>query len=186
MADRISHTTHDDAPLSSARHPDARAAAPDIHAEEGDTLLAHTVCINRPRSELYAFWRDFRVDVAAGSGCTQQRSGAVPGCTEWPRYLRHGHDRVRPARGWSRTVGCEVVPPRAEDPGATGPASVQAADGNRGNPDGATTGCRAPRLAYTFEEQFMRALTWHGKHDVRIKQVADPQIINPRDAIIKM
>ena len=60
MTDRISSTTHDDAPLSAARHPDARAAAPAINAEAGDTLLAHTVCINRPRSELYAFWRDFR------------------------------------------------------------------------------------------------------------------------------
>ncbi|MBW8911958.1 MAG: hypothetical protein JF564_08765, partial [Sphingomonas sp.] len=30
----------------------------------------------------------------------------------------------------------------------------------------------------------MRALTWHGKHDVRVDTVADPEIINPRDAII--
>jgi threonine dehydrogenase-like Zn-dependent dehydrogenase len=32
----------------------------------------------------------------------------------------------------------------------------------------------------------MRALTWHGKHDVRVDTVPDPQIINPRDAIIKI
>lgn len=32
----------------------------------------------------------------------------------------------------------------------------------------------------------MRALTWHGKHDVRIDTVDDPEIINPRDAIIKI
>jgi threonine dehydrogenase-like Zn-dependent dehydrogenase len=32
----------------------------------------------------------------------------------------------------------------------------------------------------------MRALTWHGKHDVRMENVVDPQIINPRDAIIKV
>lgn len=30
----------------------------------------------------------------------------------------------------------------------------------------------------------MRALTWHGKNDVRVETVPDPQIINPRDAII--
>ena len=30
----------------------------------------------------------------------------------------------------------------------------------------------------------MRALTWHGKHDVRVETVDDPEIINPRDAII--
>ena len=27
----------------------------------------------------------------------------------------------------------------------------------------------------------MRALTWHGKHDVRIDTVDDPEIVNPRD-----
>ena len=32
----------------------------------------------------------------------------------------------------------------------------------------------------------MRALTWHGKHDVRMETVPDPEIINPRDAIIKI
>ncbi|MDB6082931.1 MAG: Alcohol dehydrogenase GroES-like protein [Gammaproteobacteria bacterium] len=32
----------------------------------------------------------------------------------------------------------------------------------------------------------MRALTWHGKHDVRMDTVPDPQIVNPRDAIIKI
>lgn len=32
----------------------------------------------------------------------------------------------------------------------------------------------------------MRALTWHGKHDVRIETVPDPKIVNPRDAIIQV
>ncbi|MEW9855358.1 zinc-dependent alcohol dehydrogenase [Novosphingobium sp. M1R2S20] len=32
----------------------------------------------------------------------------------------------------------------------------------------------------------MRALTWQGTHDVRVETVADPEIINPRDAIIKV
>jgi threonine dehydrogenase-like Zn-dependent dehydrogenase len=32
----------------------------------------------------------------------------------------------------------------------------------------------------------MRALTWHGKHDVRMETVPDPEIVNPRDAIIKI
>ena len=32
----------------------------------------------------------------------------------------------------------------------------------------------------------MRALTWHGKHDVRMDTVPDPTIVNPRDAIIKI
>jgi uncharacterized membrane protein len=57
MADPVSRTAHDDAPLSAARKADAAAAG--LAARSDDTLLGHTVCINRPRSELYAFWREF-------------------------------------------------------------------------------------------------------------------------------
>jgi threonine dehydrogenase-like Zn-dependent dehydrogenase len=32
----------------------------------------------------------------------------------------------------------------------------------------------------------MRAVTWHGRHDVRVDTVPDPVIVNPRDAIIKV
>jgi len=32
----------------------------------------------------------------------------------------------------------------------------------------------------------MRALAWHGKNDVRVDNVPDPQIINPRDAIVRI
>jgi threonine dehydrogenase-like Zn-dependent dehydrogenase len=32
----------------------------------------------------------------------------------------------------------------------------------------------------------MRALTWHGKHDVRVETVPDPEIVNPRDAIVEV
>lgn len=32
----------------------------------------------------------------------------------------------------------------------------------------------------------MRALTWHGTHDVRVDTVDDPEIINSRDAILKI
>jgi threonine dehydrogenase-like Zn-dependent dehydrogenase len=32
----------------------------------------------------------------------------------------------------------------------------------------------------------MRALTWQGKHDVRVETVPDPEIVNPRDAIIRV
>jgi threonine dehydrogenase-like Zn-dependent dehydrogenase len=32
----------------------------------------------------------------------------------------------------------------------------------------------------------MRALTYHGKHDVRVDTVPDPEIVNPRDAVIEV
>jgi threonine dehydrogenase-like Zn-dependent dehydrogenase len=32
----------------------------------------------------------------------------------------------------------------------------------------------------------MQALVWHGRHDMRFESVPDPEIVNPRDAIIKI
>ena len=32
----------------------------------------------------------------------------------------------------------------------------------------------------------MKALTWNGKHDVRYETVDDPEILNPRDAIVRV
>ena len=32
----------------------------------------------------------------------------------------------------------------------------------------------------------MKAITWHGKHDVRHETVDDPEILNPRDAVIRI
>ena len=32
----------------------------------------------------------------------------------------------------------------------------------------------------------MRALTWQGRHDVRVETVPDPEIVNPRDAIVEV
>ena len=32
----------------------------------------------------------------------------------------------------------------------------------------------------------MRAVVWHGKQDVRVERVKDPEIVNPRDAIVRV
>src|SRR5881394_3030204 len=32
----------------------------------------------------------------------------------------------------------------------------------------------------------MRATCWYGKHDIRVENVPDPEIINPRDCIVKI
>ena len=32
----------------------------------------------------------------------------------------------------------------------------------------------------------MKALCWHGKEDVRVENVPDPKILNPRDAIVRV
>jgi hypothetical protein len=59
MTERTSRTLDADAPLSSARKPDPAAAGLDI-ADDDAELVGRTVTINRPRQELYDFWRDFR------------------------------------------------------------------------------------------------------------------------------
>src|SRR5205807_3674040 len=35
-------------------------------------------------------------------------------------------------------------------------------------------------------EAFMKAVCWHGARDVRVDQVPDPEILNPRDAIVRV
>jgi len=35
-------------------------------------------------------------------------------------------------------------------------------------------------------DETMRAITWHGKHDVRVEDVPKPRVVNPRDAIIEV
>lgn len=57
MSERLTQTTHGDAPLSSAHEPDASMQI--AGAEPADELVARTVTINRPAQELYEFWRDF-------------------------------------------------------------------------------------------------------------------------------
>lgn len=47
----------DDAPRAAARDSDTREAA--IGRDEEDAIVIRTVTINRPREEIYAFWREF-------------------------------------------------------------------------------------------------------------------------------
>lgn len=61
MADTMNRASQDDAPLSTAN--DQRQAIDEatdgLIVQRGDKLVARAVTINRPRAELYAFWRDF-------------------------------------------------------------------------------------------------------------------------------
>lgn len=60
MAD-LTDRVGDDAPLATSKHPrEAVEAATDSLIEpKGDTLIGRAVTINRPRAELFAFWRNF-------------------------------------------------------------------------------------------------------------------------------
>ena len=61
MSDRHSRDLRDDAPLSTSKYRDdsVEEATSSLVEPKGDTLIGRTVTINRPRGELYAYWRDF-------------------------------------------------------------------------------------------------------------------------------
>ncbi|KQX17855.1 MULTISPECIES: SRPBCC family protein [unclassified Sphingomonas] len=60
MTDTQAREQRDDAPLATSKQNDAVDRASAALAEaKGDTLIGRTVTINRPRAELYAYWRDF-------------------------------------------------------------------------------------------------------------------------------
>ena len=59
MTRPISHTAHHDAPLSAAKNPNPPTYDEENTTRHGDVLVGRSVTINRPREELYAYWRDF-------------------------------------------------------------------------------------------------------------------------------
>jgi len=60
MTKQTQQTLAGDAPLSAARSPDPAAAGVPGETHHNDVLVGRTVSINRPRQELYAFWRNFQ------------------------------------------------------------------------------------------------------------------------------
>ncbi|HLW22762.1 MAG TPA: SRPBCC family protein [Steroidobacteraceae bacterium] len=58
MTEFLKRTSYDDAPLSSAKHPDATRAEGSATPRRDDEVVSRTVTINRPREELYRFWRE--------------------------------------------------------------------------------------------------------------------------------
>ncbi len=64
MADDVSTRASDDAPLATSKRGDAVDEATQSLIEkpgqgDADTLVGRTVTINKPRAELFAYWRDF-------------------------------------------------------------------------------------------------------------------------------
>jgi uncharacterized membrane protein len=58
--DRVEQALESDAPLSAAKHQrDVAHAAAEARDWDEASLAARTVTINRPRAEVFAFWREF-------------------------------------------------------------------------------------------------------------------------------
>ena len=59
MADTQDSRVRDDAPLTTSKRDEAvDEATSGLIEAKGSSLIGRTVTINRPREELYAFWRD--------------------------------------------------------------------------------------------------------------------------------
>jgi uncharacterized membrane protein len=60
-SDAVERALESDAPLTAAKHQrDVAHEAAEARSWHEAALVGRTVTINRPRSEVYAFWRDFR------------------------------------------------------------------------------------------------------------------------------
>ena len=118
MAERISRTSHGDAPLSAAKNPNPAALRDaGVSAEKGDELVGRTVSINRPRGELYEFWRDFRnlplfmeniESVAVSDGRRSHWKVRAPAGqdVEWDALLTE--DRTGEVIAWESAEGADV------------------------------------------------------------------------------
>lgn len=61
MTDNVERALESDAPLTAAKHQrDVAHEAAEERSWHEASLVGRTVTINRPREEVYAFWRDFR------------------------------------------------------------------------------------------------------------------------------
>ncbi len=236
-SESIDKALESDAPLTAAVHQrDVAHEAAEERSWHEAALVGRTITVNRPRAEVYAFWRDFknlerfmenieRVDI--GDDRRSHWVVSAPGgkTVEWDsRITRDEPDRLiawesldgadikntgqiefrdaPPGRGTEVTATIVYDPPGGDvgkliaklfgkEPKVQAPprpAPLQAADGDRRDLHLQGARRRPPRLAHQpdHESPRMRALTWHGKHDVRMETVPDPQIVNPRDAIIKI
>ena len=117
MADNKAPLSSDDAPLTTSREDRSEQAGDELIEPRGDALVGKTVTINRPRTELYAFWRDFTnlpqfmenvvsVD-PVGEGRTHWTVKAPAGKTvEWISAITE--DRPNETIAWASEDGADV------------------------------------------------------------------------------
>lgn len=119
MADTMNRASQDDAPLSTAN--DERKAIDEatdgLIVQRGDKLVARAVTINRPRAELYAFWRDFsnlppildnvvRIDVLDNERSHWVVKSPGGGTVEWDSRITE--DRDGELIAWASEEGADI------------------------------------------------------------------------------
>jgi uncharacterized membrane protein len=123
MAETMDPAAADDAPLSTSKHAAKAAdAATELLIEkpaqgDADTLIGRAVTINRPRAELYAYWRDFanlatfmdnveRVDVLDGNRSHWVVKAPGGKTVEWTSTITEEQEGALIA--WASEEGAEV------------------------------------------------------------------------------
>ena len=118
MSDTHSREQRDDAPAATSKRSEIVDGAAEALVEaKGSSLSGRTVTINRPRSELFAYWRDFgnlasfMDNVVSVDASDPQRSHWVvkaPGgkTVEWDSIITEERDGELIA--WSSTEGADV------------------------------------------------------------------------------
>ena len=109
----------DDAPLVTRKEDLGEQARSQLIEPHGDTLVGKTVTINRPKAELYSFWRDFAAEVCrperrvvvtvvpVAEGRTHWMVKAPAGKTvEWISVITE--DRPDEAIAWTSEEGADV------------------------------------------------------------------------------
>ena len=94
------------------------------------------------------------------------------------QHAGHRASAVRAAGRHARAISsARAVRPRAVADDPRGPAPPEAAARSRRD--------RAGRLDRSAARCAMKAVCYYGKEDIRVERVPDPEILNPRDAIVK-
>jgi uncharacterized membrane protein len=118
MNDSATNSGRDDAPLATSKHGDpAGEIGSGTHDTAGEQVTSRAVTINRPRAELYAYWRDFanlatfmenveRIDVKDARTSHWVVSAPAGKTVEWDAIVTE--DRPNDLIAWASADGADV------------------------------------------------------------------------------
>jgi uncharacterized membrane protein len=119
MPEPLDQALTDDAPLATSKNESAAAdaATSGLIDDKGDTLIGRAVTINRPRAELFAYWRDFanlasfmdnveRIDVIDGNRSHWVVKAPGGKTVEWDSTIIE--EREGELIAWSSDEGADV------------------------------------------------------------------------------
>ena len=139
--------------------------------------------------------RRARRAASPGVRCTVRRSRTRAPCASCRAGgTRHGRERVemqyKPpagALGAARAPGCSAKSPTSRCSDDLRRFKQLMETGEIPTTEGQPAGKRGILVSHAAQgAASMKATCWHGRHDVRVENVPDPKILNPRDAIVKI